>query len=1031
MADILDPIQDTPKATVQSILGGGELGNLIRGYAWDSTLLGPISEWSLSLRMAVNLILQSPTPMVMLWGEAGTVLYNDAYRTLAGQRHPFMLGVEFSESWPETAGFIKEVISQTLQGKALTYRKLPFTVYRNNTAEDIWLDLDCSPILGDDGLPAGTLIITNEITGKVKADQALIEHEERLGGVLNQNSVGIAECDLTGRFILVNDRYSEMVGRSKEALYQMRMQDISHQEDLPHNMVLLKEAIQTGVPFSIEKRYLRPDGTEIWVHNNVSIAKNSAGVPSFVVAVCHEVTEKKLAEKHQKLFLAMSENSSNFIGIADTDGKVIYVNPSGRRMVGLDSPEEAQNTTVIDYFSEEDQPFVREVILPAQTKEGFWKGEFRFRNFKTGQYIEVDYNQFAVKDPSTGEVLGIATVSPDITARKRAEAALTESEERFRTMAEASGLLIAQTDLEGNAIYFNQEWIRLTGRTLEELLNYGWGEFLHPDDRQGFIEAYQNAFKKREVLQREFRLLNKEGEYRWQYAVVMPRFASDQTFAGYMSSCVDVTESKKTQEALVKSEEWFKTFANNLQSLAWTANPDGWITWYNQRWYDFTGSTFEEMQSRGWEKIHHPDHLERVVNFVQEAWTKQETWELIFPLKGVSGEYRWFLTRGIPVKDEEGNLVRWVGTNTDITEQKKAEAELSKFKIISDYAFDAFILMRKDGTFAYLNDLALKRWGYTQEEALTLRLPDVNPIYQEELFNATFAQAQEQGALPPFETLHKRKDGTIYPVEISMGGITLDGQPHLFAVARDITERKQAEETLKRRNEELQRTNNDLDNFIYTASHDLKAPITNIEGLVNTLVMDLPPDVLELPEIAPIISLIGDSISRFKNTINDLTELTKLQRQSSEDVSIVPFQEVLNEICQDLKDPIHQSGATLEIDFGQYPALQFSRKNLRSVLYNLVSNAIKYRSPQRSPLIRITSRQEQDACILTVEDNGLGIEASQQNKLFAMFKRLHDHVEGTGIGLYIVKKIIDNSGGQIEVESEIGRGTTFKVSFKL
>nr|WP_246853552.1 ATP-binding protein [Rufibacter aurantiacus] len=100
-------------------------------------------------------------------------------------------------------------------------------------------------------------------------------------------------------------------------------------------------------------------------------------------------------------------------------------------------------------------------------------------------------------------------------------------------------------------------------------------------------------------------------------------------------------------------------------------------------------------------------------------------------------------------------------------------------------------------------------------------------------------------------------------------------------------------------------------------------------------------------------------------------------------------------------------------------------------MYNFISNAIKYRSPQRTPLIRITSKKEGDFCVLTVEDNGLGIDASQQDKLFAMFQRLHDHVEGTGIGLYIVKKIIDNSGGKIEVESEKGKGSTFKVSFKL
>jgi PAS domain S-box-containing protein len=368
-------------------------------------------------------------------------------------------------------------------------------------------------------------------------------------------------------------------------------------------------------------------------------------------------------------------------------------------------------------------------------------------------------------------------------------------------------------------------------------------------------------------------------------------------------------------------------------------------------------------------------------------------------------------------------------TRQDNTLLREAEEELRKFRIISDYAFDAFILMREDGTFAYLNDLALKRWGYTKEESLHIRVPDVDPIYQEDKFKEAFALAQKQ-YISPFETIHKRKDGTTYPVEISMGGIILDGKPHMFAVARDITERKLAEETLKARNEELQKTNNDLDNFIYTASHDLKAPITNIEGLMHMLVRHLPAESLEIPVIDKVITMTRASVDRFKNTINDLTELTKLQRSTEDDVSQVQFSEIFEEIRLDLETTIQDSGAKLETNFSQCPSFRFSRKNLRSIIYNLVSNAIKYHSPEREPFIRVSSKVEQEFCMLTVEDNGLGIDLSQESKLFSMFKRLHDHVEGSGIGLYIVKKIVENSGGKIKVESEVGKGSTFRVHLK-
>jgi PAS domain S-box-containing protein len=360
---------------------------------------------------------------------------------------------------------------------------------------------------------------------------------------------------------------------------------------------------------------------------------------------------------------------------------------------------------------------------------------------------------------------------------------------------------------------------------------------------------------------------------------------------------------------------------------------------------------------------------------------------------------------------------------------RKAEEELKKFKIISDYAFDAFILMREDGTFAYLNDLALERWGYTREEALSIRVPDVDPIYQEEKFNEVFALAQKQ-SIPPFETLHMRKDGTTYPVEVSMGGLTLEGKSHMFAVARDITARKLAEETLKSRNEELERTNNDLDNFIYTASHDLKAPILNIEGLMETLLDQLPPKSLQLPAVERTVGFISASVQRFKRTIEHLTEISKLQKENSPEASPVSLSAVIAEVQLDLAPAIRAAQAKLEIDVATYPAVRFPEKNLRSVIYNLLSNAVKYRSPERAPLVRVHCHETAEYQVLSVEDNGLGMDLSQEHKLFAMFKRLHDHVEGSGVGLYMVKKIVENAGGKIDVQSKVGEGSTFQVYFR-
>jgi two-component system, sensor histidine kinase and response regulator len=245
---------------------------------------------------------------------------------------------------------------------------------------------------------------------------------------------------------------------------------------------------------------------------------------------------------------------------------------------------------------------------------------------------------------------------------------------------------------------------------------------------------------------------------------------------------------------------------------------------------------------------------------------------------------------------------------------------------------------------------------------------------------------------------------------------------------------KELEDRVNARTEELVRINKDLDNFIYTASHDLKAPISNIEGLMNIMKrkIDTQSESILLTDILPIVSMIDESVVRFKNTLLDLTEIAKIDSESKETTENVKlnFQEVLDDVKISVSDLVTGYKAHIIEDFSRAPEICYSRKNLRSIIYNLVSNAIRYSVPEKKPEIRITSQKQGSQIILSIQDNGLGIKPEDQEKIFVMFKRLHNHVEGTGVGLAIVKRIIDNSGGKIELESTPGEGTTFKIYFK-
>ena len=225
------------------------------------------------------------------------------------------------------------------------------------------------------------------------------------------------------------------------------------------------------------------------------------------------------------------------------------------------------------------------------------------------------------------------------------------------------------------------------------------------------------------------------------------------------------------------------------------------------------------------------------------------------------------------------------------------------------------------------------------------------------------------------------------------------------------------------KNQELNKVNIDLDNFIYTASHDLKSPISNLEGLVTILKEELGEN--DNANVHQFLDMMDICITKLRNTILDLAEITKVQKNLEENSELVPFEQVIGDIKEELaltdNSPISIE-ERLEVEEIFYPI-----PGLRSVLHNLLSNAVKYRSDERPLHIIISTHRENDSVVLMVEDNGLGIEQRHLPRLFSMFKRFHSHVDGTGIGLYIIKRIVENRGGKIEYVSKGNQGSIFKV----
>jgi PAS domain S-box-containing protein len=395
----------------------------------------------------------------------------------------------------------------------------------------------------------------------------------------------------------------------------------------------------------------------------------------------------------------------------------------------------------------------------------------------------------------------------------------------------------------------------------------------------------------------------------------------------------------------------------------------------------------------------------------------------------------------------------------DVTERvlsRRQRAAYQQLRAVFEQAPVAIsILQVPDYQIQVANQFIIDMWGRPASVLLNQPFFEALPELREQGFEAVLDEVRDSGRpyiaqevearfwrFGQFETTYVNL--SIYPLRDEYNKITglilvwIDVSDQLRARQREqefneeltvINEELQsANEELGITNLQLTRTNVDLDNFIYTASHDLKAPITNIEGLLLALQSELPA-AGQAGEVAYILGLMQDSVDRFKRTIEHLTEVSKLQKEHGQGATPVRLAEVVENVRLDLAPLIKETGAQLIIDVPTFTTLTFSEKNLRSVVYNLLSNALKYHHPDRVPQVRLLSRSQGHYLVLEVQDNGLGLDLTREHELFTMFQRYHTHVEGSGIGLYMVKKIVENAGGRIEVESRLGHGSTFFVYF--
>jgi PAS domain S-box-containing protein len=319
-----------------------------------------------------------------------------------------------------------------------------------------------------------------------------------------------------------------------------------------------------------------------------------------------------------------------------------------------------------------------ELLTRLRSNQDFQSTPFIFLSARAGQEAEVDglltgADDYLVK-PFSGKEL-LARVKNTLALATMRRAAI-EYESRFQHLAHHPEIMTWITDADGTCVFLSQTWYALTGQTEATGLGEGWLSAVHPHDRLSTEQAFYEANRKRQSVRLEYRLCSGHGEYHQVLDSASPRFAADGSYLGYVGLVLDLSYQKVIEEQHRESEERFRTLANTISQFAWMADSTGWGYWYNARWYEYTGTTFKDMEGLGWTKVHHPDHVDRVVENVRRCFQTGHIWEDTFPLKGKDGEYRWFLSRAVPIRNQHGEVVRWVGTNTDIIELKTTQEQL-------------------------------------------------------------------------------------------------------------------------------------------------------------------------------------------------------------------------------------------------------------------------------------------------------------------------------------------------------------------
>ncbi len=689
-----------------------------------------------------------------------------------------------------------------------------------------------------------------------------------------------------------------------------------------------------------------------------------------------------------------------------------------------------------------------------------------------------------------GNIIGASKIARDITDRKQMQQQLKESDAAFRGMFDQSAVGVAHMSLDGRLQLVNQRFADILGRTREQLQGSALDQIQQPDGESGEARMLQR------LLVDEVQSFAFEGRYRkpsgsFVWISMTASLVRDAYGAPFHIVAImeDIDVRKQMELQLLEREEQFRTMANAITQLAWIARADGEIYWYNDRWYEYFGTTPEQMERQGWKGLHDPSVLPDVLAKWNDSLARGKPFDMEFPLRGGDGKYRTFLTRICPVKDQVGNVTRWVGTNTDVEALKQAEEEIrvlnaeleqrvdqrtsqlevanrelrhsqAEIKSIFESLPGLYLVLTPTLTIVSASDAYLKATLTTREGILGRKLFDIFPFNPDQTDDpgvtnlktsldrvvknavADTMAIQRYDVRRPDQSFEERYwspiNSPVFDADRRIKYIVHRVEEvtefmHRKTATADSPEElssqlQQMEAEVFRSSQTLQETNLKLE----AANKEMEAFSYSVSHDLRAPLRGMDGYVRMLKEdFADRLGVEGD---RMLNVVS--SEARRMGRLIDDLLAFsrlgrLPIDRVSIDMTELARNSCESATADLsakpQFSIEPLPEAQGDIAMLRQVFANLVGNAVKFSAGRATPMIEIGSSTVDGQIVYYVKDNGVGFDEKYSHKLFAVFQRLHSETdfEGTGVGLALVQRVILRHGGKVWAEGTPGSGATF------